>query len=141
MTDRNYTGSSPTGGTGDPGTPVLLVGPAHRSASSQGSSNRSLVIPVSPDHRLPGSHEHTGLRDQLESEDTLHSGDSYTMESGTTGSTGVPVHGSTLNPGLRLPLDPGLWTPRPSVTGATGPLVVPEIAVPSDSGLTGDACN
>jgi hypothetical protein len=138
MTNLNHTGSSPTGGTGDPGTPVLLVGPAHQLASSPGSGNRSLVIPVSPDHRLPGSHEHTGLRDQLESEDTLHSGGPYTLESGTTGSTGVPVHGSTLDPGLRLPLDPGLWTPSPSVTGSTGPLVVPEFAVPSDSGLTGD---
>ncbi len=140
MTNLNHTGSPPTGGTGDPGTPVLLAASAHQPASSPGSSNRSLVIPVSPDHRLPGSHEHTGLRDQLETEDTLPSGDSYTMESGVTGSTGVPVHGSTLDPGLRLPLDPGLWTPSPSpsVTGATGPLVVPEIAVPSDSGLTGD---
>ncbi len=136
MTNLNHTGSSPTGGTGEPGTPVLLAASAHQLASSPGSGNRTLVIPVSPDHPISGSHEHTGLRNQLESEDTLRSGDSYTLESGTTGSTGVPVHGSTLDPGLRLPrdparaLDPGLWTPSPSAA--------PEIAVPSDSGLTGD---
>ncbi len=101
MTSLNHTGSSPTGGTGDPGTLVILVASAHQPASSPASGSRTLVPPVSPDQQLSGSHENPRLRDQLGSRDALPSGYSYTPESGVTGPTGVLVHGSTLNPGLR----------------------------------------